>query len=93
MSNVEDRVMKAVDAVHRGIFRASRGRAPGRAGSMPVVELTTTGVGDGRERLWSRLTAAHANYAGYQRRTGRPIPVVVLDPVQGRDGSPPTVGA
>jgi deazaflavin-dependent oxidoreductase (nitroreductase family) len=33
-----------------------------------------------RERLWAKLTAAHANYAGYQRKTSREIPVVVLEP-------------
>jgi deazaflavin-dependent oxidoreductase (nitroreductase family) len=34
-----------------------------------------------RERLWARLSAAHANYAGYQRRTNRVIPVVLLHPL------------
>jgi deazaflavin-dependent oxidoreductase (nitroreductase family) len=33
-----------------------------------------------RTRLWEELTAKHANYAGYQRRTSRQIPVVVLEP-------------
>ena len=36
--------------------------------------------GDERTELWSKLTADHANYAGYQRKTDREIPVVVLDP-------------
>ena len=36
--------------------------------------------GDERTRLWETLTAKHANYAGYQRRTSRQIPVVVLEP-------------
>ncbi len=36
--------------------------------------------GDERTRLWEALTAEHANYAGYQRRTQRQIPVVVLEP-------------
>ena len=36
--------------------------------------------GDERTRLWEALTAKHANYAGYQRRTSRQIPVVVLEP-------------
>ena len=36
--------------------------------------------GDERTDLWTRLTAAHANYAGYQRKTERTIPVVVLEP-------------
>jgi deazaflavin-dependent oxidoreductase (nitroreductase family) len=36
--------------------------------------------GDERTRLWETLTAKHANYAGYQRKTSRQIPVVVLEP-------------
>lgn len=57
----------------------------------PEVEATMRGTarsmlarvatGDERADLWSRLTAAHANYAGYQTKTDREIPVVVLDPV------------
>ena len=37
--------------------------------------------GDERADLWARLTAAHGNYAGYQRATEREIPVVVLEPL------------
>lgn len=33
-----------------------------------------------RTQLWEELTANHANYAGYQRKTSRQIPVVVLEP-------------
>jgi deazaflavin-dependent oxidoreductase (nitroreductase family) len=36
--------------------------------------------GDERTRLWETLTAKHANYAGYQRKTSRQIPVVMLEP-------------
>ncbi len=36
--------------------------------------------GDERTRLWETLTADHDNYAGYQRKTSRQIPVVVLEP-------------
>jgi deazaflavin-dependent oxidoreductase (nitroreductase family) len=36
--------------------------------------------GDERSRLWESVTAKHANYADYQRRTDRQIPVVVLSP-------------
>jgi deazaflavin-dependent oxidoreductase (nitroreductase family) len=36
--------------------------------------------GDERTRLWDAVTAAHDNYAGYQRKTDRQIPVVVLSP-------------
>ena len=57
----------------------------------PAVEATLRGrtrkmkarIASGEERadLWIRLTAAHSNYAGYQTKTDREIPVVVLDPV------------
>ncbi len=57
----------------------------------PEVEATMKGrrqtmvarvaSGDERSDLWKRLTAAHPNYGGYQRKTEREIPVVVLDPV------------
>jgi len=33
-----------------------------------------------RARLWPRVTADHANYAGYQERTEREIPLVLLEP-------------
>jgi deazaflavin-dependent oxidoreductase (nitroreductase family) len=44
--------------------------------------LMTARVAEGEERtrLWDALTAVHDNYAGYQRRTDREIPVVVLSP-------------
>lgn len=35
---------------------------------------------DERERLWPRVTADHENYAGYQSRTDREIPLVLLEP-------------
>jgi len=56
----------------------------------PDVEVVMNGAtrkmrarvteGDERTRLWEELTAAHDNYAGYQRKTSRQIPVVVLEP-------------
>jgi deazaflavin-dependent oxidoreductase (nitroreductase family) len=33
-----------------------------------------------RARLWPRLTADHKNYAGYQTKTQREIPLVLLEP-------------
>jgi deazaflavin-dependent oxidoreductase (nitroreductase family) len=33
-----------------------------------------------RARLWETLTATHDNYAAYQRKTSREIPVVLLSP-------------
>jgi deazaflavin-dependent oxidoreductase (nitroreductase family) len=56
----------------------------------PDVEIEIDGskrlmrarVADGAERtrLWDAVTAAHENYADYQRKTDREIPVVVLSP-------------
>ncbi len=33
-----------------------------------------------RERLWPEITSAASNYAGYQKKTDREIPVVLLHP-------------
>jgi len=56
----------------------------------PAVEVTMDGatrpmtahVADPAERavLWPRIIAEHGNYASYQQRTDRDIPVVVLEP-------------
>jgi deazaflavin-dependent oxidoreductase (nitroreductase family) len=37
---------------------------------------------DERARLWTLITSAHRNYAGYQKRTTREIPVVLLHPAE-----------
>lgn len=57
----------------------------------PEVEITMQGttrtmrshIADAGERaeLWPQITSAHKNYAGYQRKTDREIPIVVLEPV------------
>ena len=36
---------------------------------------------DERERMWPLVVADHKNYAGYQARTTREIPLVLLEPV------------
>jgi deazaflavin-dependent oxidoreductase (nitroreductase family) len=36
--------------------------------------------GEERARLWKSLSEKHKNYAGYQTKTDREIPVVVLEP-------------
>jgi deazaflavin-dependent oxidoreductase (nitroreductase family) len=33
-----------------------------------------------KSQLWPRIVADHTNYAGYQSKTDRDIPVVVLEP-------------
>jgi deazaflavin-dependent oxidoreductase (nitroreductase family) len=35
---------------------------------------------DERARMWPLVTAAYGNYAGYQEKTDREIPLVVLEP-------------
>jgi len=32
-------------------------------------------------RLWPQVTASSKNYAGYQKKTDREIPLVLLEPV------------
>jgi deazaflavin-dependent oxidoreductase (nitroreductase family) len=34
-----------------------------------------------RAELWPKITAKASNYAGYQRKTNREIPVVLLEPI------------
>ena len=36
-----------------------------------------------RQRLWPKAVSAYSGYAGYQQRTEREIPVVILRPVEG----------
>lgn len=42
----------------------------------------TEARGEERARLWKRLVEMYPSYEGYQRRTDREIPVIVLDPVE-----------
>ena len=139
-----DRAWKALNAVHRTLWKVSRGRIGGTGYGMPVVELTTRGRKTGlprsvmltsqrqegetivlvasrggadahpdwllnvranpevtvafrgaaaqpmrarvaspeeRARLWPLVVADHPNYAEYQEKTDREIPVVVLERV------------
>ena len=59
----------------------------------PAVEVSTKGKrnqkmtarvanSDERARMWPEITKKYSNYAGYQKRTTREIPVVLLEPVQ-----------
>ena len=57
----------------------------------PVVDVMTrdfTGkrrarvaTSEEKSRIWPGLTAKHRNYAGYQDKTTRDIPLVILEPV------------
>lgn len=35
-----------------------------------------------RARMWPLITSKHANYAGYQQKTEREIPLVLLEPMR-----------
>jgi deazaflavin-dependent oxidoreductase (nitroreductase family) len=138
-----DFTLKTMNTVHRGLLKISGGRIGWKTGSMPVLELTTTGrkskqphtvmltspvqegdawvivasrggddhhpawylnlrddpnvkvtrrgqpdekmrartaTSEERTRLWPQVTAAYKGYAGYQQKTDREIPLVILEP-------------
>ena len=49
----------------------------------PVVKdyLAHEAEGDERDEWWQRAVAAWPDYAGYQKKTDRVIPIFVLDPI------------
>ena len=49
-------------------------------GTEPVRMRATVANSEQRARLWPQVTADHRNYAGYQLRTEREIPLVLLSP-------------
>jgi deazaflavin-dependent oxidoreductase (nitroreductase family) len=51
------------------------------AGQPPQPMRAEVAGPDERARLWPLITAAHSNYAGYQKKTTREIPVVLVHPV------------
>jgi len=139
-----DLQLKSMNTLHRAVLKVSGGRLGWRAGSMPVLELTTIGRKSGqsrsvmltspvqegstivivasrggddrhpawflnlrdqpevevawkgepkkamrariasaeeRARLWPLVTATYKGYAGYQTKTEREIPLVLLEPL------------
>lgn len=42
--------------------------------------LARVADGEERARLWPKITAEFKNYAGYQTKTEREIPLVFLEP-------------
>jgi deazaflavin-dependent oxidoreductase (nitroreductase family) len=59
-NELKDTLFKLGTALHRGVFRASKGRLAGKAIGMTVVELVTTGRKSGRPRS-TMLTAPLAS--------------------------------
>ncbi len=49
-------------------------------GKDPVKMTARVANAEERARIWPLLTEDHDNYAGYQRKTDREIPVVLLEP-------------
>lgn len=52
----------------------------GLEGSAPTPMVARVAEGEERAALWDELTAAQPRYAGYQSKTDREIPVVLLEP-------------
>lgn len=48
-------------------------------GKPSVPMMARIADADTRARLWPQITAKYRNYAGYQQKTSREIPVVILE--------------
>lgn len=49
----------------------------------PRTPMTARIVGaEERARMWPQIAERYSNYAGYQKRTDREIPLVVLEPIR-----------
>ncbi len=55
-------------------------RATVQLGRSKRAVVAREATGDERARLWDEVTTRAPGYLGYQRRTSRRIPVVLLDP-------------
>src|SRR5215475_1134841 len=51
------------------------------AGGPRLPMLANVATPDERARLWPQIASHHRNYASYQKRTQREIPLVLLHPV------------
>jgi deazaflavin-dependent oxidoreductase (nitroreductase family) len=58
----------------------ARPHAEIRVGRRRIAMTARTAGGEERDALWERAVAAYGGYRGYQARTTREIPVVVLEP-------------
>ena len=71
------------DDVHPAWFlnlRADPDVLVAREGATPVPMRARVLTSAERAELWPTITARYRNYAGYQERTSREIPLVVLEP-------------
>lgn len=51
------------------------------AGRPRLPMLARVATPDERARMWPQIAGSHQNYANYQKRTQREIPLVLLQPV------------
>jgi deazaflavin-dependent oxidoreductase (nitroreductase family) len=51
-----------------------------QAGNRKLAVHARVATPEERERLWPRAVEAYGGYAGYQKRTSREIPLVMLEP-------------
>ena len=70
------------DDVHPSWFLNLRDNPAVTVKTESGTKAMTARVVDGEERadLWEQITSKHKNYAGYQSKTDREIPVVMLEP-------------
>jgi deazaflavin-dependent oxidoreductase (nitroreductase family) len=50
-------------------------------GGAPETRIARVATPEERARMWPLITRRYRNYAGYQRRTEREIPLVLLEPL------------
>lgn len=85
---VEDEIGLVVVASNAGDDRApawwlnlkARPEAWVQVGTRRYAVRAREAVDGERAQLWTKLVAAYAPYEEYERRTSRPIPIVVLEP-------------
>jgi deazaflavin-dependent oxidoreductase (nitroreductase family) len=59
--------------------------AVAQVGSRDLWVTARTATAAERPRLWKLMTREYRGYDGYQQRTDREIPIVILEPVRGGD--------
>jgi len=70
---------KVFSAVHRGLYKLTKGRLGANFSGASVVILTTTGAKSGapRSTAWAKLTRANPDFLNYEKATERTIPVML----------------
>ncbi len=58
-----------------------------QVGGDEIVVNARVADSEERSRLWPKVVEVYEGYAGYQERTDREIPLVILDPIGGATGT------